>query len=254
MIKIAMVNQKGGVTKTTSAVNISSSLSEMGYKVLAVDLDPQGNLGYNFGLDTDNLEKTVYDLFTKDVNINDIIIKTEFNIDVLPSNLLFANAELEISSKMNREGILKKAFKNLETDYDFVIIDLPPSLGLLSLNGLALADNIIIPLDNGIFSLSGLKQLLGVINLIKENDINPSIDIIGVLLTKVDKRTNMSKEMYSNLEELFGEKVFKTQIHQNIKIAESQKAQKPINYFLPNNRGSIEYKELAKELVERVNK
>lgn len=252
MIKIALVNQKGGVSKTTSAVNISSNLAELGYKTLAVDLDPQGNLGYNFGLDTDDLESTIYDVLTKGVSINDTIYKTEFNIDVLPSNLLLANAELEISSKMNRESILKNAFKKANLDYEFCIMDLPPNLGLLTLNGLALADYIIIPQDCSVFSLSGINQLIGVIQLIKENELNPDLEILGVVLAMVDSRTNISKEMYQTLEEIFGDKVFKTQIHQNVKVPESQKSQQPLNFFAKDNRGNLEYKELTKELIKRV--
>ena len=252
MIKIALVNQKGGVSKTTSAVNISSNLAEFGYKTLAVDLDPQGNLGYNFGLDTDNLESTIYDVLTKGALIKDTIYKTEFNVDVLPSSLLLANAELEISSKMNRESILRNAFKKADLDYDFCIMDLPPNLGLLTLNGLTLADYIIIPQDCSVFSLSGINQLAGIIKLIKENELNPNLEILGVVLAMVDSRTNISKEMYETLKEVFEDKVFKTQIHQNVKIPESQKAQQPLNFFAKDNRGNIEYKELTQELIDRV--
>ena len=254
MITIALVNQKGGVAKTTSAVNIASNLAELGYKVLAVDLDPQGNLSYNFGLDIDNLDPTIYNVLAQNANIEEAIHKTEFGVDIVPSNLLLANAELEISSKMNRESILKNAFLKTSLDYDYCILDLPPNLGLLTLNGLALVDNIIVPLDCGIFSLAGINQLVSIIQLIKDNNLNPNLDILGVLLTKVDARTNLSKEIYEALGEIFGDKLFKTQIHQNIKIAESQKAQQPMNYFLPDNRGNVEYKEVTKELIERVNR
>lgn len=254
MIKIALVNQKGGVAKTTSAVNISSSLVELGHKVLALDLDPQGNMGYNLGLDTDQLENTIYDVLTKGINISDAIHETEFNIDILPSNILLANAELEISSKMNRESILKNSLKKSKLDYDFLILDLPPNLGLLTLNGLACADYVLVPLDTGVFSLSGIKQLINVIQLVKENELNTELEILGVLMTKADDRTNLSKEIYSTINEVFGDKVLKTYIHQNIKIAESQKEQKPMNFYLPNSRGDIEYKSVVKELLERVNR
>lgn len=251
---IALVNQKGGVAKTTSAVNLSSCLSEMGHSVLAVDLDAQGNLGYNFGLDTENLDKTIYDVLAKDTPASDIVHKTNFGVDVIPSNILLANAEIEISSKMSRETILKNAFKKAGFEYDFVILDLPPNLSLITLNGLSLADYAIVPLDAGIFSLAGMNQLISVIQLIKENGLNPDLDILGVVLTKVDARTNLSKEIYDTLKEIFGDKVFETQIHQNIKIAESQKEQKPINFYAPENRGSKEYRSLAKELIEYVNR
>lgn len=251
---ISLVNQKGGVAKTTSAVNLSSCLSEMGYRVLAVDLDAQGNLGYNFGLDTENLENTIYEVLTKDMPLSDIVRKTNFGVDVIPSNILLANAEIEISSKMSRETILKNAFKKADFDYDFVILDLPPNLSLITLNGLSLADYAIVPLDAGIFSLAGMNQLMSVIQLIRENGLNPDLDILGVVLTKVDARTNLSKEIYDTLKEIFGDKVFETQVHQNIKIAESQKEQQPINFYAPENRGSEEYRNLAKELIEYVNR
>lgn len=253
MIKIALLNQKGGVAKTTSAVNISDCLVEQGNRVLAIDLDPQANLSYNFGLDTDTLDTTIYDVFTKDIDITDAIYTVEAGVDVLAANLTFANAELEISSRMNRESILKNAFKKLDRTYDYCILDLPPNLGLLTLNGLAFADYVLVPLDVGVFSLSGLKQLMSVVQLIKENDLNSKLDIAGVFLTKVDDRTNLSREIYETLGGIFGDKMFKTYIHQNIKIAESQKEQKPITRYDSSNRGSKEYRELTKEMISRVN-
>lgn len=251
---ISLVNQKGGVAKTTSAVNLSSCLSEMGYSVLAVDLDAQGNLGYNFALDTEDLENTIYEVLTKSLSLKDAICKTSFGVDVVPSNILLSNAEIEISSKLSRETILKNSFKKANLSYDFVVLDLPPNLSLITLNGLCLADYAIVPLDAGIFSLAGMNQLMSVIQLIRENGLNPDLDILGVVLTKVDARTKLSKEIYDTLKEIFGDKVFETQIHQNIKIAESQKEQQPINFFSPENRGSKEYRSLAKEMIGYVNK
>lgn len=253
MIKIALLNQKGGVAKTTSAVNIASNLGELNYKVLTTDLDPQGNMGYNLGLDTENLTHTIYDVLIKNSDIETSIHKTDFNIDLLPSNLLLSNAELELSAKMNRESILKNAFMKADLDYDYCILDLPPNLGLLTLNGLACCDYVIIPLDTGIFSLAGINQLVSVIKLIKENNLNPNLEILGVLLTKVDDRTNLSREMRSTLEDIFEDKIFESYIHENVKIPESQKVQKPMNFYLPNNRGNLEYKNLVKELINRVN-
>lgn len=254
MIKIALLNQKGGVAKTTSAVNIASNLAELDYSVLTDDLDPQRNMGYNLGLETEDLTNTIYDVLIKNADIEKSIHKTDFNVDILPSNLLLSDAELELSSKMNRESILKNAFIKSKLDYDYCILDLPPNLGLLTLNGLTCCDYVIIPLDTGIFSLAGINQLVSIIHLIKDNNLNPDLEILGVLLTKVDDRTNLSKEMRSTLEDIFEDKVFESYIHDNVKIPESQKEQKPMNFYLPNNRGNLEYKNLMKELINRVNR
>ncbi len=249
---ISIVNQKGGVAKTTSAVCLGSLLAELGKKVLVVDLDAQGNLTENFDIDGDALDNTINEVLTQDLPLNEAIHTTEFGVDIVPSNINLASAELEMANMMTREMILKRAFKKADLDYDFVILDLPPSLGLITLNSLALANYVLIPVDAGVFSLSGINQLAKSISSVVENDLNDNLDILGVLLTKADDRINVTKDMKETLTDMFGDKLFDTYIHHNSKIIESQKENMPINYFDKKSRGYLEYKDLAKEVIERV--
>nr|WP_048042497.1 AAA family ATPase [Methanosarcina mazei] len=246
---IALTNQKGGVAKSTSTINIGAILGQMGKKVLVVDLDPQGNSTTGLGVNAEELEYTVYECLTDELPIEKAIHKTKFkNVDIIAAFITLANAELEIAAMMGREALLKESIENSNLDYDFMILDLPPSLGLLTVNGLVAADEIIIPIDCGMFALAGIEQLISTIKLIKKK-LNSKLEISGVLLTKVDDRTNIAKEMRNDLSKLFGDKFFNTVIHQNIKIAEAQKEQKPISYFDGSCRGSIEYVDVCKELL-----
>lgn len=249
---ISLVNQKGGVAKTTTAVCLSSLLSEMDKKVLVIDLDAQGNLTENFGIDGDELSNTIYEVLTQDLPLNEAIHTTEFGVDIIPANINLANTELDIANKMSRETLLKRAFKNINIDYDFVILDLPPSLGLITLNALALSDYVLIPVDAGVYSLSGINQLIKIIKMVKDNDLNDKLDVLGVLLTKADDRINVTKQMLETLDDIFKDKLFNTYIHHNSRILESQRESKPINFFDKSSRGYKEYKELAKEVIERV--
>lgn len=249
---ISLVNQKGGVAKTTTAVSLSALLAELGKKVLVVDLDAQGNLTENFGIDGDKLDTTIYEVMTRDLPLRDAIHPTDFRVDIVPANIDLASAELEMANMMTREMILKKAFIKADLDYDFVILDLPPSLGLITLNSLALADYVVIPVDAGVFSLSGINQLAKIISSVVENDLNDNLDILGVLLTKADDRINVTKDMKETLTDMFGDKLFDTYIHHNSKIIESQKENMPINYFDKKSRGYLEYKDLAEEVIKRV--
>ena len=187
---ISLVNQKGGVAKTTTAVSLSALLAELGRKVLVVDLDAQGNLTENFGIDGDGLDKTIYEVMTKELPLNEAIHTTKFGVDIVPANIDLASAELEMANMMTREMILGKAFKKADLDYDFVILDLPPSLGLITLNSLALSDYVLIPVDAGVYSLSGVNQLVKIITTVIENDLNDDLSVLGVLLTKADDRIN----------------------------------------------------------------
>lgn len=249
---ISLVNQKGGVAKTTTAVCLSSLLAEMGKKVLVIDMDAQGNLTENFGINGDELNNTIYEVLTKDLPLNQAIHSTEFGVDIVPANINLANTELDISNKMSRETLLKRAFKAADLSYDFVVLDLPPSLGLITLNALALSNYVLIPVDAGVYSLSGINQLIKIMKMVKDNDLNDEIDVLGVLLTKADDRINVTREMKETLEEIFSDKLFTTYIHHNSKIIESQRAAKPINFFDKGSRGYKEYKELAREVMERV--
>lgn len=251
MKSICLVNQKGGVSKTTTTVSLGAILAEMGHRVLLVDMDPQGNATEALGVESEYMDNTIYEVMTKGLPFKEGIHSTEFGVDIMPSNINLANTELDIANAFSRETILKKSFENSDIDYDFVLFDLPPALGLLSINSLALADYVLIPLDAGVFSLSGIDQLINIVKLVK-NNLNDKLDILGVLLAKADDRINLTKEMREALIDIFGDKVFDTYIHQNSRMMESQKARQPINIFDKNSRSCKEYKELAKEVVERV--
>ena len=251
-MKICIANRKGGVSKTTTAVNVASIMVEKGYKVLLIDLDPQANATENLGINTDELDSTMYHVIAKNHPIIDAIQHTEFGVDIVPSSVDLAEAEIEVASKINREKILSNALDDHRLDYDFILFDLPPNLGLLSINGLVATDSIIITVDVGMFSLSGIGDLLEVVNLIRKSKLNERLDVLGVLMTKVDNRTNISKRMKEILTESVGDKVFKTQIRQNVKIAESQINQMPINHYDKASIGYIEYVKFVEEVLDNV--
>lgn len=256
---IAIVNQKGGVAKTTTAINLASSLAEIGKNILLIDIDPQANLTQGIGLDKKN--KTTYEVLKGEINFNNAIYNTKIEpdswtgiIDVIPASIELANAELEFSGEIGRETLLKEAFKETGGDeyyskkYDYMIIDTNPSLGLLTVNALSISNSLIIPLEPSMFALDGIEQLIEVIKLIRKK-INSSLNIKGVLLTRVDGRTNIAKEFEEELKEVFGNKVFDTLIHQNVKISEAQSEQIPINIYDRKARGTKEYAKLAQELI-----
>ena len=248
MKTIAIVNQKGGVGKTTTAINLASYLAMLGKKTLLIDFDAQGNTTRGIGV---SIKKgTIYNCITTENDINEYIHKTDIeNLDVVPSNIVLANAEIELSTAMGRESILKEKCALLH-GYDYCIIDCSPALGLFTVNALTAATDVIVPISTGIFALEGVEQLIKTINLVRRK-LNPDIKILGVLLTKFDKRTNLSKEFKDALQETFEKKLFNTIIHQNIKINEAQSAQKPIGIYSETSRGAKEYKQFAKEVIER---
>lgn len=252
MRKIAFTNQKGGVGKSTSCINIAAILGNMGHKVLVIDLDPQGNCTQGFGIEEYDIQQnSIYDVLVKKKDIYSAILNTKYkNVDIIPSYLVLANAELELASAFSRETILQMAISKSQIDYNFILLDLPPSLGLLTVNGLAAADEVVIPVDVGVFAIAGINQLVNVINIVKEN-INQQLGITGVLLTKKDGRTNLAKEIHESLSEIFGDKLFKTVIHINVKIAEAQREQKPIIFYDKDCRGTSEYEAVTNELIKR---
>ena len=245
---ISFTNQKGGVAKSTSTINIGAILGQMGRSVLIVDIDPQANTTAGLAVDGEKLPSTIYECLTAGASLREAVLKTQFkNVDIVPSNIKLANAELEIASVTCRESILKDLIKGSNPDYDYILIDYPPSLGLLTINGLAATGEVIIPIDAGLFSLVGISLLTKKIYEVKAK-INPSIKNVKVLLTRVDSRTNFSKIIKKSIEDIFGDNFFTTVIHQNVRISEAQSARKPVSYFDKSCRGTIEYTKIAKEI------
>jgi len=245
---ISFTNQKGGVAKSTSTINIGAILGQMGRSVLIVDIDPQANTTAGLAVDGEKLPSTIYECLTAGASLREAVLKTQFkNVDIVPSNIKLANAELEIASVTCRESILKDLIKGSNPDYDYMLIDYPPSLGLLTINGLAATGEVIIPIDAGLFSLVGISLLTKKIYEVKAK-INPSIKNVKVLLTRVDSRTNFSKIIKKSIEDIFGDNFFTTVIHQNVRISEAQSARKPVSYFDKSCRGTIEYTRIAKEI------
>jgi len=249
---IALVNQKGGVGKTTSSVNLGAALAGYGRKVLMVDFDPQGALSAGFGTNPHEMDLTVYNvLMERDVHISDAIIETaDDNIDLLPANIDLSAAEVQLVNEVAREQVLGRALRPILNDYDVIIIDCQPSLGLLTVNALAAAHGVIIPLTAEFFALRAVALLVETIEKVQDR-INPELVVDGVLATMVDSRTLHSKEVIGRLVEAFGDKVFETVINRSIKFADATVAAEPITAFAPNHPGAKNYRQLARELISR---
>mgnify|MGYP001314977957 CR=1 FL=1 len=252
---IGVFNQKGGVAKTTTTSNLGSAIAMKGNKVLMVDLDPQANCTNALGVDDETLEQSIYDLLisqkkVKKEGILEITKKTSFNVDLLPSDISLADAEQTLSNVISRETVLKKLLDQVRDDYDYILLDCPPSLGLLSINALAASDYIIIPVYPSYFSVKGIKHLLKTYTLVKDN-LNQKLDIMGIVLTKFDQRINKHKEIKGDLEKLqvFENKVFKTVIRVNSELEYAQDEQKPITFYNTNCNGYIDYTNLADEVL-----
>lgn len=254
MIKLCIANRKGGVSKTTTAVSLSSILAELEHKVLLMDLDPQGDATDNMGFDIDSLQYTMYDVMTNKVQLSEAIQTSPFGVDVAPANSRLADAELELANRINRESVLSDIINESELDYDFIIFDSPPNLGLLSINGLVASDSVIVSVDMGRFSFSGIVDLLEVVSLIRKSKLNPSLDVLGVLTTKVDYRTRAARIAQQVLKDNFDSKVFETRIKQNTAIVDSQRNQTPINFFNKDSSGYLEYFNFTEEVLERCQK
>lgn len=250
----AIVNQKGGVGKSTTAVNLGTGIAGMGYRVAIIDLDPQSNTTSSL-LGKPPIEgPTVYDVLDDWKNAIKALMKTEIeNLYLMPSNINLAGAEIELVSAISRETRLKRAVDSIKKDFDFIFVDCPPSLGLLTLNAMAAADNLIVPIQCEYFALEGLSKLLETYEIVKEN-LNPTLKILGFLLTMYDTRTRLSLEVADEVRKYFGDKVFKTIIPRSVRISEAPGFSMPIQKFAPNSKGAIAYNELAKEVVERAQK
>jgi chromosome partitioning protein len=246
---IAVCNQKGGTGKTTSAINISSYLAIFGKKVLLIDLDPQANATSGVGIDRHGVKKSTYHILLEEAEIKDIILQTTIeNLFLCPSNLDLTGAEVELVGAMGREYRLKKALVAARESFDFIIIDSPPSLGLLTINALCSADSVLIPVQCEYYALEGLSQLMNTIILVK-NNINPGLAVEGVVLTMADFRTNLSREVIREVKNNFKEKVYDTVIPRSIRLSEAPSYGKPIALYDRNNLGAAKYEELAKEIL-----
>jgi len=249
---IAIANQKGGVAKTTTAVNLSASLGEKGQKVLLVDLDPQGNATSGCGIMKHKLTRCIYDVIINEENINNVILETELkNMKVAPARIELAGAEIELVSQLYREGKLTTALIDVKDNYDFIIIDCPPSLGLLTLNALCAATDVLIPIQCEYYALEGLSLLVNTLDKVKKS-INRDLQIIGVLLTMFDARTNLSIQVVDEVKNYFREKVFQTIIPRNVRLSEAPSHGQPIIIYDTKSRGAEVYRDLAEEVLERV--
>ena len=249
---IAVVNQKGGVGKTTTVVNLCSALLMQGLKVLLCDTDPQGNATSGMGIDKNNVSPSMYDVLINNVPAESAVVKTRYG-DVLPANKVLSGAGIEMVGLEKREYILKNALAPLKDVYDYIIIDCPPSLEMLTLNALCAAESVIVPVQCEYFALEGLSDLMATIRMIKKG-LNPDLEIEGILMTMFDARTNLSMQVAEEVKKYFRDKVFKVFVPRNVRLSEAPSHGKPATVYDRSSRGSQAYVELAKELIKRTGK
>jgi chromosome partitioning protein len=248
---LAVVNQKGGVGKSTTAVNLAAALGDMGERILLVDLDPQGNATSGFGLNKNQRDVCIYDALLGDTPIDQIIEPTQVeNVFVAPATIQLAGAEIELVSAMSREGRLRAILQPVLPDFDWVIIDCPPSLGLLTINALTVADGLVVPVQCEYYALEGLSKLLDSVRLVKTH-LNPSLDIFGAVMTMYDSRTRLSQQVVEEVRDFFGDRVFDTLIPRTVRLSEAPSHGKPVTEYDPTGRGAMAYRALAKEVLER---
>jgi chromosome partitioning protein len=245
---MAVANQKGGVGKTTTTVSLGASLAELGFRVLIVDLDPQGNATTGLGINARNLQASVYDVIMNDAAVEDCVEPTSLkNLFLAPATIDLAGAEIELVPAFSRELKLRRALHEVLDEYDYIIIDCPPSLGLLTVNGLAAADDVIVPIQCEYYALEGLSQLVRNVTLVRTN-LNPTLDVRGIVLTMYDARTKLADQVEQEVREHFGPTVYKTVIPRTVRLSEAPSFGQPITVFDPTSRGAIAYRDLAKEV------
>lgn len=248
---IAIANQKGGVGKTTTTINLSACLAEKGKKVLVIDTDPQGNTTSGFGLEKNDIENTVYELLLGEISIEESIVKNAVEgVDIIPSNVNLAAVEIELIGVDKKEFILRNEVEWVKDRYDFIIIDCPPSLSLLTINSMTTADTVLVPIQCEYYALEGLSQLIHTVNLVKER-LNPDLDMEGVVFTMYDSRTNLSMQVVENVKANIQQKVYETVIPRNIRLAEAPSYGMPINQYDPKSAGAEAYSNLAEEIINR---
>jgi chromosome partitioning protein len=251
MVKvISIFNQKGGVGKTTTNVNLCAALALKGKEVLSIDIDPQGNSTSGLGFDKNRLEHTIYNVLIEDYDINKVILKTELeNLDLIPANIQLAGAEIELTNARYREKTLREKINLIEKEYDFIIIDCPPSLGLLSLNALTASHTVLIPIQCEYYSLEGVGQLIDTVKLVRKN-LNPKLEIEGVILNMFDGRTNLSIQVVEEVKKYFKDKVYRTVIPRSVRLAEAPSFGQPIMLYDDKSKGSLAYIKVSEELIK----